>query len=37
MFGGGCPLQIGLAFQNDPQHAPNTSCVAQMGEPFFIS
>jgi pimeloyl-ACP methyl ester carboxylesterase len=37
LFGGGCPLQIGLAFQNDPQQAPNTSCVMQMGELFFIS
>ena len=35
MFTGPCPYQIGLAFLADPTQRPDTSCIAQMGEPAF--
>jgi pimeloyl-ACP methyl ester carboxylesterase len=35
MFTGPCPYQIGLAFLANPTQRPDTSCIAQMGEPAF--
>jgi pimeloyl-ACP methyl ester carboxylesterase len=35
MFTGPCPYQIGLAFLDAPTQRPDTSCIAQLGEPAF--
>jgi pimeloyl-ACP methyl ester carboxylesterase len=34
-FGAQCPNSIVQAFANDPTRQPDTSCIAQMGEPAF--